>query len=729
MHINEMTATFGRLENETISLSPGLNIIHAPNESGKSTWTTFLRVMLYGLNTRDRSPNAEKRRFMPWSGSTMQGRMDLTAAPGDLTIIRRTQRANSPMGAFSAVYADTTTPVETLTAANCGESLLGVPQEIFERSAFIRQSGISVDHNAALERRIAALITTGEEDTSFTDAADRLRKQLNHRQSNRTTGQIPQLNQTISKIQTTLQDLASLEDSLQADLQSQTSLQQRETDVLQQLQLHKTADWAQIATQANAARDAFHRAQAQADLLAGHAAHLPEPEELSAIRSAILALEPLDAALEENQLQTAAAEQLFQQAQTHVDAHPLAGHTPDAAALLPLDLPKKPKFSPLPLLAALALGASTAFGLYYFTNQRPLALGCGAGAAILLLLIYLLILKSKQKQWHALESRVTAEHQEAVAAYTTLYNEYTRTRDIFQTTQTALQTLAASRESSWTDICRRVSGFCPDPAATDDALLAVSAALQQQADLEQARRAASEARLRWEPVADQATDDEIPHIQRPLMSRQQLESILSDIRRRLAELQKQIHTTQGHIQAVAIPKQLRYQLELTTQKRDRLQLEYDAIDLASQVLTQANTSLQNRFSPALGEKSAKIFTKLTKEKYNKVVLSKDMVPSAQETGQMLPHEAAALSQGAADQLYLAVRLAICQLVLPAEDPAPIVLDDALVTFDDERMAAALDYLAELAKDRQILLFTCQRRELDYLAKAHPGQYRAIPLNA
>ena len=73
-----------------------------------------------------------------------------------------------------------------------------------------------------------------------------------------------------------------------------------------------------------------------------------------------------------------------------------------------------------------------------------------------------------------------------------------------------------------------------------------------------------------------------------------------------------------------------------------------------------------------------------------------------------------LSQGAADQLYLAVRLAICDMVLPAEKRVPLVLDDALVTFDDDRLRAALDYLLSESENRQILLFTCQTRERDYL---------------
>ena len=96
MQIKRLAATFGRLEQERLDLAPGLNVIEAPNEAGKSTWTAFLRVMLYGLNTRDRSPGADKRRYLPWSGSAMEGAMDLSTSLGDVTLLRRTARASSP---------------------------------------------------------------------------------------------------------------------------------------------------------------------------------------------------------------------------------------------------------------------------------------------------------------------------------------------------------------------------------------------------------------------------------------------------------------------------------------------------------------------------------------------------------------------------------------------------------------------------------------------------------
>ena len=127
-------------------------------------------------------------------------------------------------------------------------------------------------------------------------------------------------------------------------------------------------------------------------------------------------------------------------------------------------------------------------------------------------------------------------------------------------------------------------------------------------------------------------------------------------------------------------------------------------------LSQANTQLQGRFSPALGRRAAQIFGQLTGGAYGGVVLDRALHVSAEPAGSGVPRDVDLLSAGAADQLYLAVRLAVCGLVLPPENAAPIVLDDALSNFDDARCAAALDYLREAAQRRQILLLTCHSRE-------------------
>ncbi len=104
----------------------------------------------------------------------------------------------------------------------------------------------------------------------------------------------------------------------------------------------------------------------------------------------------------------------------------------------------------------------------------------------------------------------------------------------------------------------------------------------------------------------------------------------------------------------------------------------------------------------------------TNQRYQKVLIDRSFSPMAASAGQISPLTVQRLSRGTADQLYLALRLAICRLTLPQDNPPPVVLDDALVAFDDSRMARVLDYLLLEAKNRQIILFSCHTREAEYL---------------
>ncbi len=68
----------------------------------------------------------------------------------------------------------------------------------------------------------------------------------------------------------------------------------------------------------------------------------------------------------------------------------------------------------------------------------------------------------------------------------------------------------------------------------------------------------------------------------------------------------------------------------------------------------------------------------------------------------------AVSQGARDQIYLAMRLALVELMSRGE-PQPVFLDDPLVHFDPERRARALDLVREFAAKHQVVVFTCDPR--------------------
>ena len=195
MIINKLTASFGKLENDTLELHDGLNVIYAPNESGKSTWCAFIQAMLYGIDSSERMRNGyipDKLRYAPWSGAPMEGTMELTADRADITITRRTKSKSAPMKDFSATYTGTSTPVKGLTATNAGEQLTGVSKDVFRRSAFIAQGAVSLSGSPELEKRINSIVSTGEEQTSYSEADERLRQWQRKRRYTR-RGMLPEL--------------------------------------------------------------------------------------------------------------------------------------------------------------------------------------------------------------------------------------------------------------------------------------------------------------------------------------------------------------------------------------------------------------------------------------------------------------------------------------------------------------------------------------------------------
>lgn len=86
MILKRLQASFGKLDGAVLTLQPGLNLLYAPNEGGKSTWCAFLLAMLYGIDASQRDSKAalaDKHKYQPWSGKPMAGaHRPCVAGPG-----------------------------------------------------------------------------------------------------------------------------------------------------------------------------------------------------------------------------------------------------------------------------------------------------------------------------------------------------------------------------------------------------------------------------------------------------------------------------------------------------------------------------------------------------------------------------------------------------------------------------------------------------------------------
>lgn len=634
MIIRHMQGTFGTLDGEQLRLDTGLNIIYAPNESGKSTWCAFLRAMLYGIDTSQRARAGfvpDKQKYAPWSGKPMAGELELEQGGKCITIRRWTEAPNAPLRGFSAVYTGTDIPVPGLTAADAGEQLTGVSAEVFARTAFIGQGGLVVTGTPELEKRISAIVTSGEEASSYTEADAQLRAWLRRRRSGQ-HGALPELEGRITTVE---EQLHRLERNAQE--QAACAAEIAQTD----------AELQTVTEQMNAARQRQRRAALSS-----------MGEEKSNLRT-------LEQTLEQARRDAAARRTALEQTHFGVQTPDEAGETAERDAQRAESLAGTAEHGGKPYfwIAALVLSALCA-ALGYLVAQP---LYYAAIALAVLAVVLLIVARSGKKR-----------AQQASAALGKLLRSYG---------------------------AQDADGIYYQAEVHRAAYRACAAAMQAEqqaaAALEDAREHQCETHERLLQSLDfeSGTGEAAALYQRKCA----LESVRTRLRTQQAQLT-------GAALAIGDPMALGSEHAQLLEQRDALERQYAAIALAIETLGRADSELQSRFSPQLAQKAADYMDYLTDGRYDELVLARDLSAKARSADDPTPRDTAYLSAGTADLLYLSVRLALCELTCPADDPCPLVLDDTLVNFDDARAARARALFREIAQHRQVILFTCHERD-------------------
>ena len=635
MMIRKLTASFGKLDNDSLSFHSGLNVIYAPNESGKSTWCAFIQAMLYGIDSSERLRAGylpDKLRYAPWSGAPMEGTMELEADRCDITITRRTHGKGGPMQDFSAVYTGSNVPVKGLNGQNAGELLTGVSKDVFRRSAFIAQGGVGVTGSPELEKRISAIVTTGEEQCSYSEADERLRAWQRRRRYNR-KGLLPAYEAKMDETQRRLEEMsASIHDA--EELEARLERQHHACAKLEE----------QVAeSRKRQRREALDRlTKGRAELEESSGRHDEAMETLSRAREELRA--GRFGLRDPDSLEADTAE--------------------DLEALEKLDEEKTKKASPLLAVLFLALAMVMA-ALYASFDHVALIAATGVLCAAALFFLF----------------RYTREKR----GYEDFLSRKTR-------------------------LLEKYHAQTPDEIR---AALAEHRALWEQ--MEEAERAERECRGSFESARGMLS--ELQETALRALDFTDLNSEAARLTRQLAAgrgeieiLTRQLAAANGRLAAQGDPLVLSSSLNYLRSEYETICDEYDAIAIAIETLKDADSEIQRRFSPELGKVASGYMSAVTGGRYTDVLINRDFSAQARLSDESVSHSAEYLSAGTMDILYLAVRLAVCELALPDGEPCPLILDDALVNLDDERFEQAMKLLGEIARERQVILFTCRNPE-------------------
>jgi uncharacterized protein YhaN len=156
---------------------------------------------------------------------------------------------------------------------------------------------------------------------------------------------------------------------------------------------------------------------------------------------------------------------------------------------------------------------------------------------------------------------------------------------------------------------------------------------------------------------------------------------------------------------------------------------YAELTIARQILEQEIDTYRRANQGPLLERAGRLFGALTRGAYPTVLSDAGddgrlRLVAQNASGREVPVEA--LSNGTRDQLFLALRLATLAASLERSETMPLVADDILIEFDDERTRATLEVLAGFGERTQILLFSHHRHVADQ-ARALGARARVVEL--
>lgn len=751
---------FGRFEGLTLELAPGFNVVYGPNEAGKSTLQGFLLGMLYGFkkHTQRRAYTPDLARFRPWAGGEYRGALEyeLQQTGQQIRVERCFEPSQERVQIFDRVTgADLTEqfPLDRRKERLFAQEHLGLTEELFRSTAWIGQMQVSwLDAGSELVSRIANLQQAGQEDLSVQEALAWLDERTKTIGTERAAAK--PLGRVVRRLNEVRGELQRAEESREQTQEWEAQLSETRGVLAEmaeeQQELERRLRWARWRE----AAAALKRAEDQHEQLR---------DEAAALQASVLEVEQemrtCRPAAERGQAALAELDRLDREMAALREAGALggAGAASGPGAEDTLSAPGRRTRAEAPaqtrlLQVAAVLLLAAAAACWVWLRSLPLA-GALLAAALLLFTGTVGLSQQMAREARAAQeaerqaaekaAQQARERQERLDGLAAEYSRILSTMGVgsageIRSLALRYEQLAARREgmlgrlqqirtqlTALEETSPASSGQDGAPSAASQPGAAALAALRQDgatsAVLQQdgAASAAPQQGMPTLAALRQKVDALAAQLQgeepRDRRSAAELQEAIRRMERRQAELNVRASDLAARVETVlgTAPDlaDLRRELVHLEEERTGYEEELAALRLAREGIEAAAAEVHREFAPQLNAALGRTVAKLTGGRYQQIWLDEEMILRV-ETGDDRTVEADALSGGTVDQLFFSLRLALLDLFTQGQEPVPLLLDDPFVQFDDQRTREAVELLNDAAQERQVVLLTCRRREMD-----------------
>lgn len=754
-------SSFGGTKNLKLDFGENFNIIYGDNENGKSTVMAFIKMMFYGNEKSGTklSKNIRKK-YTPWDGSQMAGSIDFSYS-GKKYRIEREFRSSNSTDKVNLIDLDLGT--REVVGADIGKKFLGLSAAAFERSVFIGQFGFPESDDQAegeLNSKLSNIVLTGDENVSFQTVFTRLEKaKLALMSKSGRAGEYDKNIKVCEELEAKLENAKKAEEeykkrsSKAEEIKEKIAfLQQKALALKEEISKEtdiKNAQKYKMFLELKNELDEVSKTMSLSDGSVIDDIYLNKlkfciskaESALEKVNKKQTEISVLEKGLSGNNAEEAAedTEALKKQITVKTEQKEKCTELLNSLdkKLSQLDLASEKKSflksrGAVALVLYLLMGALTV--LFAYLENNILAWLCGALNIVCLALIPIFISldKTKRAKFESEKIDVSQKLKQTKKELSDLEEDLLglKFKVMAAKAQSNVSVLANQQEMLENSKKEKISlenQFKED----ENTLLELFARYKSAESLDEVKRLLEEVTqkankqkeikqqlnfiakdigyLSYEDVKKKLTElDEFTETDVDFKNlKENYESALS----KMSEYKSQLATLLAEMKALAAVsdnlEKLNGELNNCRQKL-AAQKEYcETAALAMEVLGDSFAELRRSYGSELEKEASEILKLLTDKKYCGMSISKSFAINVNETDSFGSREIEYLSSGAADQAYLSLRIALSKLIANNES-LPLLLDDALAQYDDDRLIKTLEFLNNFANTNQIIMFTCHK---------------------
>jgi energy-coupling factor transporter ATP-binding protein EcfA2 len=679
MHIEKLEIHgFGKLSNLTMNIKNGFNLIYGPNESGKTTLQWFIRGMLFGLKggrtTKEEGP-PPLRKFKPWDGSTYGGALEYRLDNDQFYRVERDfERGKTYI--YDSMFNDVTSEFYSSTERGSitVEKHIYLNEVCFEKTGFIKQmnSGIDDAGKKELLSKITNVIETGFEDISFRKAEKALKDSIiQYIGSDRTT------TRPLDRVNLRLEELKGLRNVLIEKREEFDEITQKLDFERKSLKIiREDMEFLKKVEDVLKIKKEFEKCRRQRD-------------ELNSVLEESLSIE---------QKITEASKELEE-----LEDFGLSSEENTRTSRRTIALKRKRKV----YIAGAIFFVITFLALIifdFFLRNIWIKAFTGVFVVLTALASYLTSRNLRDIEHSQKQYRDTISKEQQYNLYIEKANMVMELRKILNEEFSKASLISRETINSIEDIKEIQHKL-------EDNYMELLNTLKSCSDSIRAYyQNNSDMQINICDIEKPSSNSDIESMELMLeYNLRKKEAEYDSSMKNITEYEVLIRTLESDKDEL---QKVDEEIEELNNKKKSLESLNFSLRTALDVLTEASREIQKDHIPKLNNKLSRIIEKITNDKYSDVRSDEKLHIRAMSPEIQKVADINLLSRGTVDQIYLALRLSMAEMIENTDEKVPFFMDEIFAHYDDIRMSNSLRLLEEISLQRQVILFTCKEREVE-----------------